>query len=130
MISLPTGCRRCWIGSRSGRRRTAARCSIHPARNDTFYFSQLGTFLERADNTARILDVKYFVLLRATNMIGSSVDNLQGLRSCDRFPHIAATLGLQAGLQTLEYRRLSHSQRGDATLAQGLLPKSIKPSPA
>ena len=32
-------------------------------RDDTFDFSQLGTFIERADNTARILDVKYYVLL-------------------------------------------------------------------
>ena len=32
-------------------------------RNDAFYFTRLGTFLERADNTARILDVKYHVLL-------------------------------------------------------------------
>jgi len=27
-------------------------------RNDAYYFTRLGTFLERADNTARILDVK------------------------------------------------------------------------
>lgn len=28
-------------------------------RDEAFYFNRLGTFLERADNTARILDVKY-----------------------------------------------------------------------
>ncbi len=28
-------------------------------RDEAFYFARLGTFLERADNTARILDVKY-----------------------------------------------------------------------
>ena len=32
-------------------------------RNDAYYFTCLGTFIERADNTARILDVKYHVLL-------------------------------------------------------------------
>src|SRR6202166_3949911 len=31
-------------------------------RNDTYWFSRLGLHLERADNTARILDVKYHVL--------------------------------------------------------------------
>ena len=36
-------------------------------RNDTYHFSQLGTFLERADNTARILDVKYYVLLPSSD---------------------------------------------------------------
>lgn len=46
-------------------------------RNDTFFFSQLGTFVERADNTARILDVKYYVLLPQIEMVGSKVDNVQ-----------------------------------------------------
>src|SRR5262249_3278217 len=39
-------------------------------RNDAFYFSRLGTFIERADNTARILDVKYHVLLPAYESVG------------------------------------------------------------
>lgn len=46
-------------------------------RNDTFHFSQLGVFIERADNTARILDVKYYVLLPRPEMIGTGVDNMQ-----------------------------------------------------
>ncbi len=32
-------------------------------RGDSFHFTRLGTFLERADNTARILDVKYHRIL-------------------------------------------------------------------
>ena len=32
-------------------------------RNEIFNFARIGTFIERADNTARILDVKYYVLL-------------------------------------------------------------------
>jgi len=46
-------------------------------RNDIYSFAQLGTRLERADNTARILDVKYYVLLPATAYVGSSLDNVQ-----------------------------------------------------
>lgn len=46
-------------------------------RNDIFDFSRLGTFLERADNTARILDVKYHVLLPSVSLVGSSLDNVQ-----------------------------------------------------
>jgi uncharacterized alpha-E superfamily protein len=64
-----------WIKARSATYRGALLNTI--LRNDTFYFSQLGTFIERADNTARILDVKYYVLLPSYQMIGSSVDNLQ-----------------------------------------------------
>lgn len=46
-------------------------------RNDAFGFARLGTFLERADNTARILDVKYYLLLPSIAKIGSSLDNFQ-----------------------------------------------------
>src|SRR5690348_15389975 len=46
-------------------------------RNDTFYFTQLGTFLERADNTARILDVKYYVLLPQNELVGGGLDSAQ-----------------------------------------------------
>lgn len=46
-------------------------------RNEIFNFARMGTFLERADNTARILDVKYYVLLPSVGMVGSSLDNAQ-----------------------------------------------------
>jgi uncharacterized alpha-E superfamily protein len=46
-------------------------------RNEIFDFSQLGIFIERADNTARILDVKYYVLLPSISWVGSSLDNYQ-----------------------------------------------------
>ncbi len=46
-------------------------------RNDIFSFCHVGTYLERADNTARILDVKYYVLLPSPALIGSSADNVQ-----------------------------------------------------
>ena len=46
-------------------------------RNEIFDFCQIGTFVERADNTARILDVKYYVLLPSVSWVGSSLDNYQ-----------------------------------------------------
>lgn len=46
-------------------------------RNDIYAFSRLGTFIERADNTARILDVKYYVLLPSAAFVGTSIDNAQ-----------------------------------------------------
>ena len=45
--------------------------------DDIFAYARLGTFVERADNTARLLDVKYYVLLPATSYVGSSLDNVQ-----------------------------------------------------
>lgn len=64
-----------WIKERSAAYRGALMNTI--LRNDTYFFSQLGTFVERADNTARILDVKYYVLLPSTTMVGTGVDNVQ-----------------------------------------------------
>lgn len=46
-------------------------------RTDHFWFQRLGTFIERADNTARLLDVKYHVLLPETEAIGGGLDYFQ-----------------------------------------------------
>ena len=46
-------------------------------RNDAYWFMRLGTFIERADNTARILDVKYHVLLPAEESVGGTLDYYQ-----------------------------------------------------
>jgi len=46
-------------------------------RNDAYYFTRLGTFLERADNTARLLDVKYHVLLPQSEGVGGALDYYQ-----------------------------------------------------
>jgi uncharacterized alpha-E superfamily protein len=57
-------------------------------RGDAFNFSRLGTFLERADNTARILDVKYHVLLPSVKDVGGALDYYQWtalLRSVSAF---------------------------------------------
>ncbi len=46
-------------------------------RNDIYDFCRLGTFIERIDNTARIIDVKYYSLLPAPSFVGSRLDNVQ-----------------------------------------------------
>ena len=46
-------------------------------RNDAYWFSRLGVFIERADNTARILDVKYHLLLPAHQHVGGPLDYFQ-----------------------------------------------------
>lgn len=46
-------------------------------RNDAYWFSRLGVHIERADNTARILDVKYHLLLPADEKIGGALDYFQ-----------------------------------------------------
>lgn len=46
-------------------------------RNDVYFFSGLGAFIERADNTARILDVKYHILLPEHESVGGGLDFFQ-----------------------------------------------------
>jgi uncharacterized alpha-E superfamily protein len=46
-------------------------------RNDAYWFSRLGLFVERADNTARLLDVKYNILLPEMESVGGSLDYFQ-----------------------------------------------------
>jgi uncharacterized alpha-E superfamily protein len=46
-------------------------------RDEAFNFIRVGTFLERADSTARILDVKYHVLLPSVREVGGAVDYYQ-----------------------------------------------------
>ena len=46
-------------------------------RNDIYDFCRLGTFVERMDSTARIVDVKYYALLPASSFVGSRLDNVQ-----------------------------------------------------
>ncbi|MFV0243909.1 MAG: alpha-E domain-containing protein [Qingshengfaniella sp.] len=46
-------------------------------RSDGFDFINLGINLERADNTARFIDVKYYVLLPDAAYVGTGLDNFQ-----------------------------------------------------
>ena len=46
-------------------------------RNDAYWFSRLGVYIERADNTARILDVKYHLLLPDNERVGGPLDYFQ-----------------------------------------------------
>src|ERR1700756_2403143 len=46
-------------------------------RNDAYWFSRLGPYSERGDNTARILDVKYHLLLPENERVGGPLDYFQ-----------------------------------------------------
>jgi uncharacterized alpha-E superfamily protein len=44
---------------------------------EAWHFCRLGRKLERADKTSRILDVKYFILLRSVQDVGTPFDDIQ-----------------------------------------------------
>jgi uncharacterized alpha-E superfamily protein len=46
-------------------------------RDDGYNFLNLGYYLERGDATARLMDVKYYVLLPRVEFVGSGLDNYQ-----------------------------------------------------
>ena len=46
-------------------------------RGDAYYFLRLGAAIERADNTARLLDVKYHLLLPEGERVGGQLDYFQ-----------------------------------------------------
>jgi len=64
-----------WVKERSQRFGGAVANTM--LRSDAYWFVRLGTFVERADNTARILDVKYNVLLPRTEPVGGMLDYYQ-----------------------------------------------------
>lgn len=61
-----------WVKSRSHLFRGVSAGTM--LQDDAYQFLRLGTFIERADNTARILDVKYHLLLPKEEEIGGGVD--------------------------------------------------------
>lgn len=75
-----------WVRERSHLFRGVAEGTMQ--RDDAHRFMRLGTLLERADSTARILDVKYHVLLPSSSDVGGAVDYYQWgalLRSVSAF---------------------------------------------
>jgi uncharacterized alpha-E superfamily protein len=64
-----------WVKSRSTQFRGAIYNTM--LRDEAHSFINLGTYLERADNTARILDVKFHILLPRGEVVGGSVDYTQ-----------------------------------------------------
>ena len=94
-------------------------------RNDAYWFSRLGLHLERADNTARILDVKYHVLLPEEEHVGGPLDYYQWtsiLRSVSALT--AYHWVYRETLKTLADRGSSDPQRFAAALAGELLRQS------
>ena len=86
--------------------------------NEAWHFGRLGRFLERADKTSRILDVKYFILLPDIADVGSSLDNIQW----------AAVLKSASALEMYRkiYHRIDHVHVANFLLLDDVFPRSIR----
>ncbi|MCB0666762.1 MAG: alpha-E domain-containing protein [Saprospiraceae bacterium] len=47
------------------------------SQNEAWHFGKVGSYLERADNISRILDVKYHILLPSVKSVGTTLDWIQ-----------------------------------------------------
>lgn len=50
---------------------------VRMLRSESYWFVRLGSMIERADNTARLLDVKYYLLLPEGEQVGGTLDRDQ-----------------------------------------------------
>ncbi len=64
-----------WVKRRTSTLRGASETGM--LRNDGFDFLRLGGYVERADTMLRLLDVKYYVLLPETEVVGGGRDHHQ-----------------------------------------------------
>lgn len=78
------------------------------SRNEAWHFIRLGRTLERADKTSRLLDVKYYILLRSAADVGTPIDEIQW----------AALLRSASGY---EMYRKRHGRIGPGKIVQFLL---------
>ena len=86
--------------------------------NEAWQFIRLGTLLERADKTTRILDVKYFILLPSVSDVGTPFDDVQW----------SAVLKSVSGFEMYRkrYGRLSPDRIVEFLLLDGEFPRSFR----
>ena len=87
-------------------------------RNDIYDFARLGTFIERADSTARILDVKYYVLLPSVSLVGSPLDNVQ-------WETILRSVSANRSYRWLNQGNISPKGVAEYLILDGRLPRSL-----
>ncbi len=87
-------------------------------RNEIFDFAQAGTYVERADNTARILDVKYYVLLPSISWVGSTLDTSQ-------WESILRSVSAHRSYRWVYDAEYSSANIADYLILNGRMPRSL-----
>lgn len=104
-----------WVKERSHLFRGATFGTI--MRGDVLWFIRLGTFIERADNTARILDVKYQVIQ----------EDEDSVREFYRWNSLLRSVGAYESHQTL-YKGLSRQSVAELLILRNEVPRSLRAS--
>lgn len=102
------------------RESTLARGATHGSmlRNETYSFARAGTFLERADNTARILDVKYYLLLPSLSYVGTALDSGQ-------WDNVLRSLSAERAYRWLNAGRMDARSIADFLILDDRFPRSL-----
>jgi uncharacterized alpha-E superfamily protein len=90
-------------------------------RNQTTWFIKLGQAVERADNTARLLDVKYHILLPEGEQVGGAVDR-------DQWTTILQTVSAVTAYRWLYSEGLRPSNVIDLLITRAEMPRSLAAS--
>ena len=93
-------------------------CSNGMLRRDNFCFLRTGQFLERADNTARLLDVKYHVQLADVSEVGGLVDYYQWLA-------ILRVVGARRAYRVLYKGRVEPIHVAELLIVRAEFPRSL-----
>ena len=78
----------------------------------------LGTFIERADNTARILDVKYYLLLPSLAHVGTPLDTGQ-------WDNVLRSLSGERAYRWLNAGRMDARSIADFLILDARFPRSL-----
>jgi uncharacterized alpha-E superfamily protein len=87
-------------------------------RQESFYFLMLGKNIERTDNTARLIDVKYHIILPEGEEVGGLVDR-------DQWGTILQTVSAQTAFRWLYRDGLSPRRVVEMLVLRRELPRSI-----
>lgn len=86
--------------------------------DELWHFGLLGRFLERADKTTRILDMKYFILLPSLDDVGGAMDLLQWLS-------LLKSAGAHEMFNRL-YKRITPEKIAEFLILNESFPRSIR----
>jgi uncharacterized alpha-E superfamily protein len=102
------------------RESTLARGATHGSmlRNEIYFFTRAGTFIERADNTARILDVKYYLLLPSLAYVGTALDTAQ-------WDNVLRSLSGERAYRWLNAGRMDARSIAEFVILDGRFPRSL-----
>lgn len=106
-----------WVRERSALFRGAMLGTL--LRDEGYHFSQLGTFVERSDNTARILDVKYSVLLPTNEAAG-------GDRSIHQWETILRSVSAHRSYRHVYKDRYRPGNVADFLILRPEMPRSLR----